>query len=37
MLFRDGREIDRLVGFIPAAELESKLQTVAPAPGPSTL
>jgi thioredoxin 1 len=32
MIFRDGREIDRLVGFIPPAELESKLQAVAPAP-----
>jgi thioredoxin 1 len=37
MIFRDGREIDRLVGFIPPAELESKLQSVAPAPGPSVV
>ena len=37
MIFRDGREIDRLVGFIPPAELESKLQSLSPIPAPPAL
>jgi thioredoxin 1 len=34
IIFRDGREIDRLVGAIPAAELEAKLRPLASAPVP---
>jgi thioredoxin 1 len=37
IIFRDGREIDRLVGFISPAELESKLQALSPIPAPPAL
>jgi len=37
MIFRDGREIDRLVGAISSSELEARLQPLIPTPAPPTL